>query len=405
MVPYPPKAGLLNRSYNIIKELTKEYDIYLFCLDQENLITPYFSSYEKGIEEAYNELSVVCKQVYIHKPSIKVNKYTKLLHVLTGVLTGMPYSSKWLRRRSFINEISKAVEGIKPEIIHFDSICLYENIPSNLLDVKIRVLGHHNIESEMMLRRSQKENGFLLKCIYKNEYQLLKKLEGVSVEKFNLNIVCSDEDGKNLGKTVKIDNTNIAVVPNGFDLQLLEKFERAPRKIRMLFIGTMDWYPNVDAIRHFYKDIWPGLSKRFDSIEVDIIGANPPSDLTKINDIDSKFRVHGFVNDITSYLKNAYIYICPIRDGGGTKLKLIEAFAYGIPCISNPIACEGIEVQNGKHVVFASNTEEYISAVKELVENRDHYDYLSQHSHKLVESAYSYEKIADKYVQSIKGIS
>lgn len=405
MIPYPPKAGLLNRSYNIIRELAREYEIHLYCLNQENLITPYFESYEEGIEEAYSELSTICRKVYMHTPSVKVNKYTKLVNVITGMAIGMPYSSRWLFSRTFRNRILKAVEDIQPDILHLDSICLYENIPSNLIGVKVRVLGHHNIESEMMLRRSQKETSFLMKYIYKNEGRLLKKLEKDGLKKFNLNVVCSAEDGENLRKGTKLDTTEVSIVPNGFDLELLEEFERTPRKIRLLFIGTMDWYPNVDAIRHFYKDIWPALRQSFESVEVDIIGANPPSDIVNITALDNKFRVHGFVDDISDYLKSAYVYICPIRDGGGTKLKLIEAFAYGIPCISNPIACEGIAVENGKHVMFASSVEEYIVALKELVNNSELYDCLSKHSYELVESEYSYRKIVEKYVQSIRGIS
>ncbi|WP_164744051.1 glycosyltransferase family 4 protein [Saccharospirillum alexandrii] len=399
MIPYPPKAGLLNRSYNIIRELSNEYDLDLFCLSQRQLVEPYFENYSLGVQESIRTLQTYCVNLHIESKPIVSSFLRKTFLTIKSLLKKYPYSIEWLSSKSFKKSIERQLSLSEYDLIYIDTISLIKNIDLKKLHGKTILIGHHNIESEMMKRRSFNTKNFAMKTLYWIEYKKLLRIEKKISREIDLNVVCSYDDKKVLDSIC--ETTNSIVVPNGFDFGLIENFKRDPKTNSLLFIGTMDWYPNVDAITYFYDDIWKRLKLEVPDIEIDIIGSNPPERLVKIQENDPSFRVHGFVEDISNFLSSASVYVCPIRDGGGTKLKLIEAFAHRIPCVANPISCEGIEVENMQHVLHASNPDEYVECIKSILESRVNGHELAERAFESIFAKYNYEKIAKDFTKSV----
>ena len=108
---------------------------------------------------------------------------------------------------------------------------------------------------------------------------------------------------------------------------------------------------------------------------------------------DPRFRAPGFVDDVRESIAQASIYVCPITDGGGTKLKVLDALAMGKALVADPIACEGIEVVDGVSVRFASTPQEYVEVIGELLEDAAQRARLGQAGRRLVEELYSYKSI------------
>ncbi|EAR11146.1 Glycosyltransferase [Reinekea sp. MED297] len=401
MVPYPPKAGLLNRSYNIIRELSEIYDIDLYCLNQENLITPYFDSFEQGLTKAKDELSKYCSSLYIEPDPVRVSSFSKMILTFKSLFSTKPYSTEWLNRKSFANQIKAIRDSQDYDYIYVDSISLISNVESQRYTHEKLILGHHNIESEMIRRRSERTKNLLLKFIFYIEYLKLKRLERIASLEFDRQIVCSAEDSELLG--ISTGYRDHFVVPNGFDFRLLDGFCRAPKLNHLLFIGTMDWYPNVDAVRYFLNEVWPNLKQQRPEVIIDVIGSKPPADLVELSKSDPSVKIRGFVQDIEPYLAQASVFVCPIRDGGGTKLKLIEAFAHKIPCVVDPISCEGIKVDD-RHVKFAQNPDAFVEGIKALLDNRKMADQMSERAYQIAEAQYSYKVIADVFSQSLESM-
>ena len=117
---------------------------------------------------------------------------------------------------------------------------------------------------------------------------------------------------------------------------------------------------------------------------------------------DENYHVHGFVDDIKSIFNQAGIYVCPISDGGGTKLKILDALAMGKPIVANRIACEGIDVIEGKSVLFAETPEEYVNKINMLIESRSLREKLREEGVKLIREKYSYDIVGEELIKLLE---
>ncbi|WP_196159519.1 glycosyltransferase family 4 protein [Reinekea sp. G2M2-21] len=400
MVPYPPKAGLLIRSYNLIKEISSEFDISLYALSQSSLIEPYFESYEEGLRAAHTEMSKYCTDVYFESQPVSNSTLSKVTKTLRSLIGSYPYSVRWLFKKKFKEKIDVLLESHGFDAIYWDSIGLYQYFPKSTATNAPQILGHHNIESHMMNRRQEMSESLIYRFIYKLESRKLEQLEKASGAIFSSHVVCSDEDNKRLGHL--IDSKSIVTVPNGFDFDLVADFKRKPKPGHLLFVGTMDWYPNVQAVEFLIRSVFPKVATELPGVRLDVIGANPPQELIQLASEYANVDVHGYVDDLVPYMQNASLYICPISDGGGTKLKVIEAFAYKIPMIAHPIACEGLNVEEDKHVKFAIEAEDFVEKILRMESSISESSEMAQNAYDHALEEFSFSSVATKFSSALK---
>jgi len=124
-----------------------------------------------------------------------------------------------------------------------------------------------------------------------------------------------------------------------------------------------------------------------------LIGSNPPPDALSLAERDARFGVPGFVDDVRPYLEEASFFLCPIRDGGGTKLKILTAMSMGMVVVAHPVACEGIDVTPGRNVFFATTSDEYIGVIRDLMADQPRFNRISIEARNLVLDKYSYTVI------------
>ena len=170
----------------------------------------------------------------------------------------------------------------------------------------------------------------------------------------------------------------------------------------LVFVGTMNWYPNVQAMVYFLREIWPGLKARVTAATLDIAGSNPPECLVQMARSLPDVTVHGYLPDVRPLIDSAAVYICPIRDGGGTKLKILDAFAMQKCVVAHPIACEGIDVTAGKNVVLASTPAEFIHEIESLLQDDGRRNELARAARTLVETRYSYREIGARFSETLE---
>ena len=193
------------------------------------------------------------------------------------------------------------------------------------------------------------------------------------------------------------------VIPNGVDTKFfLPNSTVIADPYSLVFIGGMSWYPNREAMLFFARQIWPLLKERIPSIKMNVVGECPPQELLELAKWDSNFHVHGFVDDVKKYFNEAGIYVCPISDGGGTKLKILDALAMGKPIVANPVACEGIDVINGKNVSFAEKPEDYVNKICELADNPTMRIEMGRNNRQLILDKYSYDVIGRDLLELIE---
>ena len=390
--PYPPKGGASQRSYNMLKQLSKYADVSLLSLAPYSKIASFFNNYEAGIEEIEHELGKYCDEIRLIPHGRHKRQTAKTLNALKSLVRNDSYDVVCLESKELEKSLTKALAENNYDAIHLDTIGLWPYVAN--LDIPL-ILNHHNIESQMLQRRASKTSWPLSQYIRSQESKL-QKLEIQAGAKARINVTCSRDDGQRLSE-LGIDN--VAEVPNGVDLSYFtrrQNYQATESGIDLIFAGGLEWYPNRDAMIFFAKKVWPQLKAKPQAATMTVVGRGSIPLLNNIAATDSSFKVAGFVPDVRTYLEQASIYVCPIRDGGGTKLKVLDALGMGIPLIAHPIACEGINVRNGEHVIFAETPKQFCDAILSLSAAPELKMKLSANGRQLIEEQYCYNKIGEK---------
>ncbi|MEH6552353.1 MAG: glycosyltransferase family 4 protein [Pseudomonadales bacterium] len=391
-VPYPPKGGMLSRSYNLLREVSKYHEIHLVSFVQEKPLLTMFSSVEHGKNEAKKHLSQFCANIEFLPIECEKVAFGNYMLAFYSLFSTLPYTVNWLKSKKMKFLLKKLNIEHEFDLVHFDTISLAPYAQE--LNCSKKILNHHNIESQMMLRRVDNESSWVKKLYFHIEGKKLRKYEKKICEKFSKNITCSPLDSLRLLDV----NSSVSVVDvsNGVDMDYFIPDLSSEECNRLIFIGGLNWYPNRAAVDFFVTEVWPSIKEMRPDVVMDIVGQDPPQELLSQAKSDGGLRVHGFVDDIRGYMNRAAVYVCPIDDGGGTKLKVLDALAMGKALVANPVSCEGIDVVHGESVFFASTPEEYVKYINMLLDSKDLRKKFGAKGVQLIREKYSYRALGKK---------
>ncbi|HEX4267612.1 MAG TPA: glycosyltransferase family 4 protein [Steroidobacteraceae bacterium] len=399
LVPYPEAGlGVLQRSYHLVRELSRAHDVYLLAFVQRKIIGDLLGDVEKGLERAREHLGEYCARVQFLPIPSDSSPSRRTWLAARSLIGAHPYTIRWLQ-----SDIARKVAAdwnasIDFEVVHFDTLSLAPY--RGLFARAAKSLDHHNIESDMMLRRAQIEEHPLKRLYFWQEGLRLRRYESRVCPHFDLNITCSSLDTQRLERVAP--GVAVTEVPNGVDTEYFHPNGDFEHSRSLVFAGNMSWYPNAAAMLFFADRVWPALKAKLPGVTMDVVGGSPPPRLSALAARDEDFRVHGFVPDVRPYIGRAAAYVCPIMDGGGTKLKILDALAMGKAIVAHPIACEGIDVQDGRDVIFAREPEEFATSIAMLLGNPELRGRLSLNARALAESSYSYSFIGRRLVSAIE---
>ena len=396
-VPYPPRAGFLLRSYNLLRALARRQTVDLVAFVQEPWVTTLFPSLEEGLEESRRALGEFCRSITFLPIDRLQRRGGKALTGLEALLGGSTYTTTWLVSSYARNAIRDILRSRHYDLIHFDTIGL---IPYRRLAPEVpATLTHHNIESHMMLRRSANTRSALARRYFKHEALRLLDIERQTARDFAAHITCSELDSARLKEAAP--DANAVVIPNGVDCDYFAPQGTANRPGAVVFVGTMNWYPNIQAMLFFLREVWPGLKARVPGATMDIAGSNPPADITQLARSLPDVTVHGYVPDVRPLLDSASVFVCPIMDGGGTKLKVLDAFAMEKCVVAHPIACEGIGVTPGHDVILASTASDFVRETAALLADPERRRQIGKEARQLAEREYSFDGIGARFTDLI----
>ena len=395
LVPYPPKGGVLQRSYYLLREVARYHEVYLLAFIQGALLRRGFASLDEGLEASHTKLSEFCRHVRFVQIACEQRWLGKERLLVESLFTVYPYGINWLKSHEMRRQIERLLEKVSFDVVHFDTISLapYARFFSQCR----KMLNHHNIESDMMLRRASLESSPLKRFYFYQEGYKLRAFERRACPRFNVNITCSKLDEERLLRN--IPDLNVAVIPNGVDLAYFHPMNLRKEERSLIFAGGLSWYPNSDAMAFFAEQVWPLLRAAVPDVKMTVVGKDPPPCLIRLAATDHNFRVTGFVDDVRPYMDKAAVYVCPVRDGGGTKLKILDALAMCKPIVANPVACEGIDVVDGESVSFATRPEDYVGKILRLFNDEDLRHKLGQNGRKLIAEKYSFTNIGKELAE------
>lgn len=399
-IPYPPSAGFLLRSYNLLRQLARRHTVDLVAFIQEPWLTTTFPTLEEGLRESRQVLGQFCRTVTFLPIDRLGHLWGKQLIALSALLSGSTYTGTWLISAPARSTISRILGSRSYDLFHLDTIglasyrALANDVPATLT--------HHNIESHMMFRRARNCSNAPARCYFQHEARMLRKLEQQVAPRFAAHITCSELDSQRLRDIVP--QARVAVIPNGVDCEFFASRNPEIRPNSLIFVGTMNWYPNVEAMLYFLREIWPALKMRAPAATMDIVGSNPPPSIIQLARSLPDVTVHGYLPDVRPLLDSAALFVCPIRDGGGTKLKLLDAFAMKKCVVAHPIACEGIDVTDGTNVILGSTTNEFVTEISALLKDDSRRRTLAQGARSLVERRYSYAEIGAQFCDMLEDL-
>ena len=170
---------------------------------------------------------------------------------------------------------------------------------------------------------------------------------------------------------------DIGIVPHGVDVEHFSYSNPREEGQNIVFVGNYLHYPNVDAVLYFHQEIWPKVKALCPEVKFFIVGQAPPLEIQNLTQDDS-ITVTGRVDDVTPYIREGQIFICPVRLGGGFRGKILEAMAVGRPIVSTSLGAEGIPSKNGENIMIDDDPEDFATSIEKLLKDRDLYERIRQ---------------------------
>jgi polysaccharide biosynthesis protein PslH len=389
LIPSPPKSGVHLRSYHLLRGVAARHDVDLIAFVQEVWLGIFYPSRAEALEDCRRELLRFCRSVTFLPIESLSRPGGQLRIALEGLVSPPCYTLRWLQGRAARRAFASAAR--EPyALAHFDTIGLAPY--RRLFPDTPATLGHHNIESHMLQRRAANEPQRLKRWYFLQEARRVRNYEARTAARFGMHVTCSELDSARLQEIAPAART--AAIPNGVDVEYFRSASGAgsgPASI--IFVGSLNWYPNVSAVMFLLQQVWPALKAAVPDLRLDIAGSAPPPLVLQTAAALRDVRVHGFVDDVRPLLEAATLYVCPISDGGGTKLKLLDAFAMQKCVIAHPIACEGLDVTPGTNVELADSAEAFVAAIRRLLQDPAERQRRGRAARALVMERYSFGEI------------
>jgi glycosyltransferase involved in cell wall biosynthesis len=345
---------------------------------------------QASLEDARTAMDAICSRVRILQIPAEKGPLFRQRLVFQG-LRGKSYDEAWLSSHEMSRALVDEVSTFRPDVIHVDTIGLAPYL--RLVPHVPAVLNHHNIESQMMARRAASSSNVFSCVVLRWQASLLETLERRWVPQAKRNLVVSELDGERLTETVP--GAIVDVVPNGVDIDYF-KSERVQSVIRpksMVFAGGLNWYPNRSAMNWFLAEVFPLIRNRHPEATMTIIGRNGSAGTEATLGGIPGVTFPGEVPDIRPIVSQSAVYVCPMLEGGGTRLKILDALAQGIPLVASRLAVEGIPARDGQEALLADEARPFADAVCSLFDDPTSGDRLARAGRALVESIFAWDVI------------
>ena len=352
----PVHSGGNIRSYHILRQLALRHELI------------FLSYYGGGPDAEYeDELTrqfpgAICMCTGKRSPT----RLSRSLDYLVRLPMEAPYAVSRFRSVAVQRRLRTWFQEARFDVVVCDFLDAAVNFP-RCLPIPT-TLFQHNVESEIWRRHALTESNPARRLLYRVEFEKMLSYERSMVRKFHRVIAVSEHDRQLMGAWT--DLSRITVVPTGVDLQQYRPDLSAEADASLvLFVGAMDWEPNIDAVEYFCREIWPSIQCKVPAARFRIVGRSPGRRVRRL--ASSWVEVTGSVPLLVDHLREAAVVVVPLRVGGGTRLKIYEAMAAAKAVVSTSIGAEGLDVHHDHNIVLADDTEAFAGAVIKLLQNAD----------------------------------
>jgi polysaccharide biosynthesis protein PslH len=388
-LPFPPTGGAKIRAYHVLRLLSGTFDVTALC----------FYRWKAGRLEQDIASSVQALQRFGMVEAFPIPQEHSRWRLISdhgrSVAFGRTYTAYAYASAAFTDRLNELLRTQEFDLVHADSLDLSGYFPM-LKDLPI-VCTHHDVQSDLLRRRAMQESGWRRRYVA-HQARLMEREERYWCPRVTLNVNVSPRDAQAMAQLAA--DARFAVVPNGVDL---EYFKPEPNPgTGAVFVGGTTWFPNRDALQYFHADILPRLRDAGERAPVTWVGRATKREREQYS--ADGLELTGFVEDIRPYVHGAACYIVPLRVGGGTRIKILDAWAMGKAVVSTSVGCEGLNAIDGQNILVRDTPGEFCDAICQVLNDSELRNRLGRAGRTTVEETYGWQAIGERMVAEYLGL-
>jgi glycosyltransferase involved in cell wall biosynthesis len=328
---------------------------------------------------------------------LRSTQYT-LMEIVRGLIGPQPLSLLHYTSPLVMQQVERVLSNDSFDIVELEGIflCSYVARIRKLAPRALLNCDWHNIESEVMSRYADNTPGLPRRLYARRTAHLLRRQEDLLLPACDTHTVCSERERQALLR--RNPGLRIEVIPNGVDVEsFLSSSEPNSLRRDLIFVGSMKYHPNVDGACFFAREIWPAIRRQRPDLRFVIVGAQPTAEVLKLAE-QPGITVTGTVDDVRPFYRSALAAVVPLRVGGGTRLKILEAMAAGVPVISTALGAEGLSVTNGADILLADSPADFVECALMLTPVSELWKKLAEAGRSLARN-YDWNAIGDKLLR------
>ena len=318
---------------------------------------------------------------------IPINTDIKLFKLIQNLFfSKLPYNLERFYSTKFSGKIISSLKGNTFDIVLLEglSMAIYIPVIQSYTSAKI-IMRAHNIEYKIWEGLAGDKKGMLNKRYLKIISYRLKHFEHRQLNLYDGLVPITENDAVHYEKMGY--KGPFQIVPFGLDLENYPDPDKESESKDLVFLGALDWNPNIDGLKWFLKEVWPQIHKEYPDLHFHIGGRNPSKRLLPLLDIPG-IKYYGEVEDTNSFMAKGRLLVVPLFSGSGMRVKIIEGLARKKCIITTPKGSEGIPAEDGKHLLIASSPEKFIEQIKRVLDDPKTCETLSKEGYQFVKQNY-----------------
>jgi glycosyltransferase involved in cell wall biosynthesis len=381
-LPWPPHSGVANRTFHILRQLGAAYHIDVVAFSRMN------HQADKAARDAARR-ALGSDNTVVAEPTPIPGERSALRNAwdhVRSVMSGRAYTWYVYQSGAFERQLRSVLRTRSPDLVHLDSLDLHSWLPA-LPPVPV-ACTHHDIDSELLRRRAQRLDSAASRRYLMLQAGRVERVERTLAPRFAVNVMMSSLDAALL--RARAPEARTTVVPNGTDTEYFRPDTSKPAEGCVAFVGPTFGHPNRDAVEFLLSEIWPKIHAANHRTSLRLIGANAPEDRARYA-AQPGVSALGYLSDIRPSIAETCCCVVPIRIGGGTRLKILDAWAMGKAVVSTSVGCEGLAAVDGENILIRDTPEAIAEGVLRITQDDDLRTHLEQNARRTAVELYSWD--------------